>query len=90
MYSAGAMIDGLPTTYPDAIGVNDRTTPARRVDRLVSAGADLIKVYTRMDPPLLRAIVDEASTFNLRVTGHLGMTDAVTAAKAGHRARSST
>jgi hypothetical protein len=53
------------------------------VDRLVSAGADLINVYTRVDGPLLRAIVDEARAFNLSVTGHLGMTDALTAARNG-------
>ena len=83
VYAAGAMIDGLPATYPDAIGVNSESEARKGVDRLVSAGADFIKVYTRIDPPLLRAIVDEAKAFNLRVTGHLGMTDAVTAAKAG-------
>jgi imidazolonepropionase-like amidohydrolase len=83
IYSAGAMIDGLPTTYPDAIGANDEREGRRAVDRLVNAGADLVKVYTRVDPVLLRAVIDEARTFNLRVTGHLGLTDAVTAAKAG-------
>jgi imidazolonepropionase-like amidohydrolase len=83
VYPAGAMIDGLPATYPDAIGVNNENEARRGVDRLVSAGAEFIKVYTRIDPPLLRAIVDEARAFNLGVTGHLGMTDAVTAAKAG-------
>ena len=83
MYSAGAMIDGLPTTYPDAIGANTPRDARKAVDRLVNAGVDLIKVYTRVDPTLLRAILDEAHTFNLRVAGHLGMTDAVTAAKEG-------
>jgi imidazolonepropionase-like amidohydrolase len=83
VYAAGAMIDGLPTTYPDAIGVNSEQEARKAVDRLVSAGTDLIKVYTRIDAPLLRAIVDEAHAFNLSVTGHLGMTDAVTAANAG-------
>ena len=83
VYPAGAMIDGLPATYPDAIGVNNENEARKGVDRLVSAGADFIKVYTRIDPPLLRAIVDEARAFNLQVTAHLGMTDAVTAAKAG-------
>ena len=53
------------------------------MDRLVNAGADLIKVYTRVDPTLLKAVIDEASTFNLPVTGHLGLTDAVTAATTG-------
>ena len=83
IYAAGAMIDGLPSTYPDAIGVNDVNEARKAVDRLGSAGVDFIKVYTRIDPPLLRGIVDEARTFNLSVTGHLGMTDALTAAKAG-------
>jgi imidazolonepropionase-like amidohydrolase len=83
MYSAGAMIDGLPTTYPDAIGANSPRDARKAVDRLVNAGVDLIKVYTRVDPALLRATLDEARTFNLRVAGHLGLTDAVTAAREG-------
>jgi len=83
IYAAGAMIDGLPTTYPDAIGVNGEKDARKAVDRLVTAGTDLIKVYTRIDAPLLRAIVDEAKAFNLGVTGHLGLTDALAAAKAG-------
>jgi len=83
VYAAGAMIDGLPATYPDAIGVNNESEARKGVDRLVSAGADFIKAYTRIDAPLLRSMVDEARAFNLGVTGHLGMTDAVTAAKAG-------
>jgi imidazolonepropionase-like amidohydrolase len=83
VYAAGAMIDGLPTTYPDAIGINDEKEARKAVDRLVTAGADFIKVYTRVDAPSLRAMVDEAKAFNLSVTGHLGMTDALAAAKAG-------
>jgi imidazolonepropionase-like amidohydrolase len=83
VYAAGAMIDGLPTTYPDAIGVSGERDARKGVDKLVTAGAELIKVYTRIDGSLLRAIVDEARAFNLSVTGHLGMTDALTAAKAG-------
>jgi imidazolonepropionase-like amidohydrolase len=83
VYAAGAMIDGLPATFRDAIGVNAENDARKAVDRLVSAGSDLIKVYTHVDAPLLRAIVDEARAFHLSVTGHLGMTDALAAAKAG-------
>ena len=83
IYAAGAMIDGLPTTYPDAIGASSERDARRAVDRLVNANVDLLKVYTRIDPTLLRAVLDEARTFNLRVTGHLGMVDAVTAGKLG-------
>lgn len=83
MYSAGAMIDGLPTTYPDAFGAGSPREARKGVDRMVNAGADLIKLYTRVDPPLLQAVMDEAGTFNIRVAAHLGLTDAVTAARAG-------
>jgi imidazolonepropionase-like amidohydrolase len=83
VYAAGAMIDGLPATYSDAVAVNRENDARKAVDRLVSAGTDLIKVYTHVDAALLRAIVDEAHAFNLSVTGHIGMTDALTAAKAG-------
>lgn len=83
VYTAGAMVDGLPATYPDALGSNRPADARKAVDRLVNSGVDLIKVYTRIDPPLMSALLDEAKTFNLRVTGHLGLTDAVSAAKAG-------
>jgi imidazolonepropionase-like amidohydrolase len=83
VYAAGAMIDGRPTTYPDAIAVNGEHDARKAVDQLVSAGVDFIKVYTHIDAQLLRAIIDEARTFNVSVTGHLGMADAVTAAKGG-------
>jgi imidazolonepropionase-like amidohydrolase len=83
IYSAGAMVDGTPPTYPSALAVTTPREARKAVDRLVNAGADLIKVYTRIDPALLGAVVDEARTFNLRVTGHLGLTDALTAARSG-------
>jgi imidazolonepropionase-like amidohydrolase len=83
IYSVGAMIDGLPTTYPDAIGANSPRDARKAVDRLVNAGVDAVKVYTRVDQALLKAVIDEARTFNLRVSGHLGLTDAVTASREG-------
>ena len=85
IYSAGAMIDGRPTTYADAVGVDDAADARKAVDQLSVAGVDYIKVYTRVDPPILKAVIDEARSFGLRVTGHLGLTDAVTAAKLGIR-----
>jgi imidazolonepropionase-like amidohydrolase len=83
VYSAGSMIDGVPPTYPDAITAVTPKDARRGVDRLVNAGADLIKIYTRVDKTLLAALLDEARPFNLRVAGHLGLTDAVTAARLG-------
>jgi len=70
-------------TYPDAIIVRTAKDARRGVDRLVDAGADLVKVYTRVDRTLIGPLLDEARTFNLPVAGHLGLTDAATAARAG-------
>jgi imidazolonepropionase-like amidohydrolase len=83
MYAAGAMIDGTPPTYPDALGARTGPEARKAVDRLVSAGADFIKIYTRIDRSLLLQIMDEVRPFNLRVAAHLGLTDARTAARAG-------
>ncbi|MBA3658483.1 MAG: amidohydrolase family protein [Gemmatimonadales bacterium] len=83
MFIAGAMIDGVPATYPDAIAAATPAIARKGIDRLVSLGVDYAKVYTRVDPAMLRATLDEAKTFRLKVTGHLGLTDAVTAAELG-------
>jgi imidazolonepropionase-like amidohydrolase len=83
IFTAGAMIDGRPPTYADAIPVSEEADARKAVDRLSVAGVDYIKVYTRIDAPLLKAILDEAETFRVKVTGHLGLVDAVTAARYG-------
>ena len=55
----------------------------RAVDQLSVAGTDYIMIHTRVAPNMLRAIMDEAGSFELPVVATLGMTDAVAAAKAG-------
>lgn len=86
IYAAGAMIDASPATYPDALVVTDAAGARKAVDRLTLAGVDLVKGYTRLTPALFSAIVDEAQTFGLKVTAHLGLTDALTAADVGVKA----
>ncbi len=86
IFSAGAMIDAAPATYSDAFAVGGTNDARKAVDQLAVGGVDYIKTYTKVTPELLRAIVDEAQTFGLRVTAHLGLTDAVTAADIGVRA----
>jgi imidazolonepropionase-like amidohydrolase len=86
IFSAGAMIDGAPPTYSDAFVVSGNNDARRAVDKLAVSGVDYVKIYTRITPDLLRSIIDEAQTFGLRVTAHLGLTDAVTAGELGVRA----
>jgi len=85
IYVAGAMIDGDPATYPNATVVTDSRSARQAVDRLSVAGAHFIKAYTRITPDLMEAIVDEARTFRMPVTAHLGLTDALTASRIGVR-----
>jgi len=83
IYAAGAMLDGAPPHYANATVVNTTREARQAVDRLSVAGAHLIKVYTRITPGLLEAIIDEAETFRLPVAAHLGLTDALTASTMG-------
>ena len=65
IYSAGAMIDGVPATYSDALAAPSEQVPEAN-EPAGNAGVDLIKVYSHVDPGMLRAIIDEASTSTYR------------------------
>src|SRR5712692_7751723 len=83
MFSAGAMIDGTPSTYPNATGIRTPDEARRAVDQHAVAGVDYLKVYTKVTPNLLRPLIDEADRLRLQVAAHLGKMDALTAARAG-------
>jgi imidazolonepropionase-like amidohydrolase len=83
MFTAGAMIDGVPATYSTATGVATAAEARRAVDQRAVAGVDYLKIYTKITPALLRPLLDEAKNLRLPVAAHLGKTDALTAARAG-------
>jgi len=83
MFSAGAMIDGVPPTYSNATGISTPDQARRAVDQHAVAGVDYLKIYTKVTPALLRPLLDEAEKLRLPVAAHLGKTDALTAARAG-------
>lgn len=83
MFTSGAMLDGAPPTYQTATVVTTTDQMRKAVDRLAVAGADYIKIYTKVTPNLLAPLLDEAATLRLLVAAHLGKIDALTAARAG-------
>jgi imidazolonepropionase-like amidohydrolase len=83
MFTAGAMIDGVGATYPTATVVATGPEARRAVDQRAVAGADYVKIYTKITPVLLRPLLDEAKNLRLPVAAHLGKIDALTAARAG-------
>ncbi|QMV18304.1 amidohydrolase family protein [Granulicella sp. 5B5] len=65
------LIDG---TSPDAFGLFTAATPGEgmgAVDLYADAHFDQIKVYTQIQPDVLRAITEEAHKRGLTVTGHV-------------------
>jgi imidazolonepropionase-like amidohydrolase len=83
LYISGAMIDGKPATWRTATAVSTSEAARKAVDTRTLFDASQAKVYTKIDSTLLAAILDEASTVSLPVTGHLGKVDAVTAGHMG-------
>ncbi|MBI3940597.1 MAG: amidohydrolase family protein [Acidobacteria bacterium] len=66
--------DTLGFIYMGATDILQDTEAGRkRVQQLVKAGADIVKVYTSVTPEVLRAVADEAHKAGLRVSGHIGI-----------------
>ena len=82
-FTSGAMVDGVPPTYPTATGVRTSTDVRKAVDQRAVAGADYVKIYTKFTADLLKPLMDEANTLRLPIAAHLGKIDALTAARAG-------
>ena len=83
LFLAVAMLDGSPPTYPDAMLVDSPDSADAAVGRLADHGAAWVKVYTRVGPEMLAAVVGAARMRHLPVAAHLGLTDAITAAQLG-------
>jgi imidazolonepropionase-like amidohydrolase len=85
MFISGAMIDGSPATWPSATAVRSESEARAAVDNRVLLDATQVKVYSKINRNLLAAIVDEAEALEIPVVAHLGMVDAITAARMGVR-----
>jgi len=83
MFTSGPMIDGAPATYRTATEVTTADEAGRAVGQRAIAGADYLKLYTKITPALQRALMEEASVLHLPIAAHLGRTDALTAARLG-------
>lgn len=83
IYSAGAMIDGNPSGDTTASAVRTADQARRAVDARAVKPVNYIKIGPRISSELLKPIVDETNTFNLKISAHLGLVDAVSAAEGG-------
>ena len=80
---AGPPIDHPPSPWPGAEEVTTAEEVRAAVGRQAAAGVDLIKLYVRLPPELVRAAVLEAHRCGLPVLGDLALTTWTDAARAG-------
>lgn len=78
--NGSSIIDGIPTDWPNAVGVADAATARVAVRREKAGGASFIKVYNRLSRPAFFAIADEAKRLHIPFAGHVPV--AVTAREA--------
>jgi hypothetical protein len=83
VFTAGRVIDAPPGYWPDAAVVATEEEIRAEVRRQANAGVDIIKLYVRLPPELVRAGIDEAHAQGLPVIGDLAATSWTEAARFG-------
>ena len=74
VYPAGAMIDSPPLVHDGLIIPVETVDSARAAVRgQATKGVDGIKVYKQLRPDLMRAVIEEAHSFGIPVTGHIAI-----------------
>jgi imidazolonepropionase-like amidohydrolase len=68
---SSTVVDGVPTIWPNSIGVTTAAEARRVVDSLGQGGAEFIKVYTRLPRQAYFAVAVEASRLGIPFAGHL-------------------
>jgi imidazolonepropionase-like amidohydrolase len=81
-----SIVDGVPTFWPNALGVSTPDEARRTVRMLKDAGAGFIKVYWNLSPEAYYAIADEAKKLGIPFAGHVPSSiSAADASDAGQR-----
>jgi len=71
IYSAGAIIDGVPPIWPGSSGVANAEEAVAEVDKQIASGVDFLKVYSRLTKEAFMAIADRANEKGIPFAGHI-------------------
>jgi hypothetical protein len=86
MVASGHILDGTPPIWPGSVAVATAEEARRAVDSLAAAGADFIKVYSRLSPEAFFAAAREAKAKGLPFAGHVpSLVRAADASDSGQR-----
>lgn len=74
IFSYGFIIDGPNSIFPQlSVQVGSPEEAAAEVDRQADFGVDGIKLYYKLTPAMVKAIVERAAEHDLPTAGHIGM-----------------
>jgi imidazolonepropionase-like amidohydrolase len=82
LVTTGAILETV-TAGDMVVKVTNEAEVRAEVARQARAGVDLVKLYARLTPDLVRAGIDEAHRWGIQATGHLWQTSWTDAANAG-------
>ncbi len=74
IYTSGPLVDGPGTTYSFADVVADEAGAKEEVRKLRERGVDVVKLYYRLEPHVVRALIDAAHEIGFTTAGHLLVT----------------
>lgn len=77
---SGHILDGTPPIWPGSVAVKNGAEATRAVDSLKRAGADFIKVYSRLTPEQFFAAARESRRLRIPFAGHVPQLVAASAA----------
>ncbi|HEU4556910.1 MAG TPA: amidohydrolase family protein [Longimicrobium sp.] len=84
MIAAGHILDGAPPLWPASVVARNADEARRAVDSLANAGAQFIKVYSRLTPEAFHAAADQAKRRGIPFAGHVpSLVTAAAASDAG-------
>ena len=82
LITTGAILETVPAGDM-VVKVTTEAEVRAEVAKQARAGVDLVKLYARLTPDLIRAGIDEAHRWGIQATGHLWQTSWTDAANAG-------
>jgi hypothetical protein len=71
IYSAGAIIDGVPQMWPESAGVANAEEAKAEVLKQIGQGVDFIKVYSGLSKEAFDVIAETANEHNIKFAGHV-------------------
>lgn len=71
IYSAGAIIDGIPPIWPGSASVGTSEEAEIEVEKQVQEGVDFIKVYSRLNKDTYKTIAAKSKAANIPFAGHI-------------------